>query len=71
MWNTDSKFLKSLTIKVIIYAKPLIQCSLVIMKSNIINTFRLFGWFAFELILKNWGYSELEYSESQVITKAF
>ncbi len=37
----------------------------------IVNTFRLFGWFAVELMLKNSGYNELGYSESLVIMNAF
>ncbi len=48
-----------------------IQHSLAIMmwgivNSSIKNTFRLFGWFAVELMLKNSGYSE-----SLVIMNAF
>ncbi len=41
------------------------------MKSDIVNTFRLFGWLAVELMLKNLGYSELGYTESRVIMNAF
>jgi hypothetical protein len=37
------------------------------MKSDIVNTFRLFDWFAVELMLKKFGYSELGYNESLVI----
>jgi len=37
----------------------------------IVNTFRLFGWLAVELMLKNSGCSELGYSESLVIMNAF
>jgi hypothetical protein len=47
------------------------QCILAIMKSDIVNTFRLFEWRAVELMLKNSGYSELECSESLVIMNAF
>ncbi len=38
---------------------------------DIVYTFRCFGWFAVELILKNCSYSELGYSESLVIMSAF
>jgi hypothetical protein len=38
---------------------------------DIMNTFRLFGWFAVELILKNPGYSKFRYNESLVIMNAF
>ncbi len=38
---------------------------------HIVNTFRIFGWFAIELMLKNFGYSELRYSESLVNMIAF
>jgi hypothetical protein len=38
---------------------------------DIVNTFRLFGWLAVELMLKNCGYSELGYSESRVIIIEF
>jgi hypothetical protein len=48
----------------------IIQCYLAIVKSDIVNTFKLFGWFAVELILKNSGYSELRY-EFLVIMNAF
>ncbi len=37
----------------------------------IVNNFRLFGWLAVELMLKNSGYSELGYSESFVIMNTF
>jgi hypothetical protein len=38
---------------------------------DIVYTFRYFGWFAVELMLKKCGYSELEYSKSLVIMNAF
>ncbi len=38
---------------------------------DIVYTFRYFGWFAVELMLKNCGYSQLAYSESRVIMNAF
>ncbi len=47
------------------------QSSGVIMKSDIVNTFRLFDQFAVELMLKNFGYSELGYNESLVIINPF
>jgi hypothetical protein len=38
---------------------------------DIVHTFRYFGWFAVELMLKNSGYSELGYSECLVIMNSF
>jgi hypothetical protein len=38
---------------------------------DIVYTFRYFGWFAVELMLKNCVYSELGYIKSRVIMKVF
>ncbi len=37
----------------------------------IVNTFRIFGWLAVELMLKNSGYSELGYYEYLIIERFF